>query len=64
MCSFVCIQSASIRASEVAYCATDRFFSCMGPHVSLENKSFFARVVALFANEKFAAITFRLTNIT
>ena len=36
----------------------------MGPHVCLETKCSFARVVALFANEKFAAITFRLTNIT
>ena len=36
----------------------------MGPHVSLENRSFFARVVALFANEMIFASTFRLTDIS
>ena len=36
----------------------------MGPHVCLETKCSFARVVALFANEKFVAITLRLIDIT
>ena len=35
----------------------------MGPHVYLENRDFFARVVALFANEKLVVITLRLTDI-
>ena len=36
----------------------------MGLHVSLEIRSSFARVVALFANEKLVAITLRLNDIT
>ena len=63
MFSLVCLQSTSMGAREFAQCATKRFFSWMGPHVSLEIRGLFARVVALFANEKLAAITLRLTDI-
>ena len=36
----------------------------MGPHVSLEIRSSFTRVVALFADEKLFASTLRLHDIT
>ena len=36
----------------------------MGLHVSLEIRSSFARVVALFADENLVGITLRLNNIT
>ena len=63
MFSIVCLQSISTGAREFAQCATKGFFSWMGPHVSLEIRSLFARVVALFANEKLFAIILRLTDI-
>ena len=64
MGSLVFLQSASIGAREFAQCATKRSFPWMSPHVSLENRGYFARVVALLANENLVAISLRLNDIT
>ena len=49
----VSLKGTRLCTGESTLCATKRFFPCMSPHVALESRSSFARVVALCAIESF-----------